>query len=61
MVSDCGPMGMGHGAVFLMELWVSVQVFTDLLVKGCKLNLEVARKWVVGLGTSGSRAWWVVV
>ena len=45
---------MGHGAVFLMELWVLVQVFTDLLV-------AAAGWWVVGLGHSGSGAWWVVV
>ena len=40
MVGECGSTGMvvGHGAVFLMELWVSVWVFTNLLV-------VVARWW----------------
>ena len=40
-----------------------------LMVRGCgfndgcgfKLNLVVAGWWVVGLGHSGSGAWWVVV
>ena len=52
---------MGHSVVFFMELWVSVQVFTNLLVKGCELNLVVAGWWVVGLGRSGFGALWVVV
>ena len=52
---------MGHGALFLMELWVSVRVFTDLLVEGCESNLVVAGWWVVGLGCIGSGVWWVVM
>ena len=52
---------VGHGALFLMELWVSVRVFTDLLVEGCESNLVVVGWWVVGLGCIGSGVWWVVM
>ena len=48
---------MGHSAVFLMELWVSVWVFINLLVEGCESNLVAAGWWVVGLGRSGSGSW----
>ena len=42
---------VGHGAVFLMELWVSVWVFIDLLVMATGWWVWV----VVGLGCGGLR------
>ena len=42
-VSDCGPMGIGHGfngpmVVVLVPMGCGSQVFTDLLVEGCESN-----------------------